>query len=486
MRLEFGLHVAQKQGLALTAQVQQAIKLLHMTNLEIGEFVAEQLVENPFIEDANQGSERTTNKENQTDIQNTDAILKDAPHSETAEVGKLANENQFETGDNFIPKSTVAKANPDFDLTSLIEAEQQSLYGHVLAHIETLDLCPKQKIIAVQLTEHLEPTGWITDDLQSIAERLDCLLEDVKFVLARLQEIEPAGLFATTLKECLALQVKSYGLSTPKLELVLENLHLMGSGKFDLLKRRCKCNDSELRDIFKIIKSLDPKPGLKFDTVTAPIREPDLIVYVKDEGWEVELNNSTLPNIYVNKEFTDKIKSSLTDQNEKEFLREKLSEAKWLTNAIAKRNETMLKVGSAIIKRQKAFLEKGAAYIQPMVLNDIAEDVGMHESTISRVTTGSLMQTPRGTLELKYFFSVGVKQGNQEETTAATSIRYRVKKLIEEEDKGAPLSDDLIVEILRKNNVEIARRTVAKYRKMDNIPSSFARKRRHVISGMTI
>jgi len=486
MRLEFGLHVAQKQGLALTAQVQQAIKLLHMTNLEIGEFVAEQLVENPFIEDANQGGERKTNKENQTDIQNTDAILKDAPHSETAEVGKLANENQFETGDNFIPKSTVAKANPDFDLTSLIEAEQQSLYGHVLAHIETLDLCPKQKIIAVQLTEHLEPTGWITDDLQSIAERLDYLIEDVKFVLARLQEIEPAGLFATTLKECLALQVKSYGLSTPKLELVLENLHLMGSGKFDLLKRRCKCNDGELRDIFKIIKSLDPKPGLKFDTVTAPIREPDLIVYVKDEGWEVELNNSTLPNIYVNKEFTDKIKSSLTDQNEKEFLREKLSEAKWLTNAIAKRNETMLKVGSAIIKRQKAFLEKGAAYIQPMVLNDIAEDVGMHESTISRVTTGSLMQTPRGTLELKYFFSVGVKQGNQEETTAATSIRYRVKKLIEEEDKGAPLSDDLIVEILRKNNVEIARRTVAKYRKMDNIPSSFARKRRHVISGMTI
>ena len=401
-------------------------------------------------------------------------------------MGKLANENQFETGDNFIPKSTVAKANPDFDPTSLIEAEQQSLYGHVLAHIETLDLCPKQKIIAVQLTEHLEPTGWITDDLQSIAERLECLIDDVKFVLARLQEIEPAGLFATTLKECLALQVESFGLSTPKLELVLENLHLMGSGKFDLLKRRCKCSDEDLRDIFKVIKSLDPKPGLKFDAVTAPIREPDIIVYATDKGWEVELNNSTLPNIYVNKEFSDRIKSSLADQKEKEFLREKLSEAKWLKNAIAKRNETMLKVGSAIIKRQKAFLEKGAAYIQPMVLNDIAEDVGMHESTISRVTTGSLMQTPRGTLELKYFFSVGVKQGNQEETTAATSIRYRVTKLIEEEDKGAPLSDDLIVEILRKNNVEIARRTVAKYRKMDNIPSSFARKRRHVISGMTV
>jgi len=486
MRLEFGLQVAQKQGLALTAQVQQAIKLLHMTNLEIGEFVAEQLVENPFIEDANQGSERTINKEIQTDIQKTDAVLKDAPHSETSEVGKLANENQFETGDNFIPKSTVAKANPDFDPTSLIEAEQQSLYGHVLAHIETLDLCPKQKIIAVQLTEHLEPTGWITDDLQSIAERLECLIDDVKFVLARLQEIEPAGLFATTLKECLALQVESFGLSTPKLELVLENLHLMGSGKFDLLKRRCKCSDDDLRDIFKVIKSLDPKPGLKFDAVTAPIREPDIIVYATDKGWEVELNNSTLPNIYVNKEFSDRIKSSLADQKEKEFLREKLSEAKWLKNAIAKRNETMLKVGSAIIKRQKAFLEKGAAYIQPMVLNDIAEDVGMHESTISRVTTGSLMQTPRGTLELKYFFSVGVKQGNQEETTAATSIRYRVTKLIEEEDKGAPLSDDLIVEILRKNNVEIARRTVAKYRKMDNIPSSFARKRRHVISGMTV
>ena len=195
------------------------------------------------------------------------------------------------------------------------------------------------------------------------------------------------------------------------------------------------------------------------------------------------MNNSTLPDVKINREYARKLTKRLNEKSEREFIREKITEAKWLENAISKRNETMLKVGAEIIKRQTDFLEKGAQYIQPMILNDIAEAVGMHESTISRVTTGSLMQTPRGTLELKAFFSVGVKQEGANDPTSAASIKYRIKKLIENEDPKAPISDDCIVETLLEEGVQVARRTVAKYRKLDNIPSSFARKRRNILAG---
>jgi RNA polymerase sigma-54 factor len=204
------------------------------------------------------------------------------------------------------------------------------------------------------------------------------------------------------------------------------------------------------------------------------------------DGWTVVLNNSTLPNVQISKEYAKKASQQVTEKSEREFIREKITEAKWLQNAISKRNETMLKVGAEIVKRQTKFLEKGAQFIEPMILNDVAEAVGMHESTISRVTTGSLIQTPRGTLELKAFFSVGVNQGNGSDATSAASIKFRIKKLIEQEKPDSPISDEAIVDILSKNGVQIARRTVAKYRKMLNVPSSFSRKRQNVLAGLTL
>ena len=200
----------------------------------------------------------------------------------------------------------------------------------------------------------------------------------------------------------------------------------------------------------------------------------------------VELNNSTLPEVKVESKYANEMTTKVTDQNEKEFIKEKLGEAKWLTKAIEKRNDTMIRVGSEIVKRQLDFLEYGIQKIKPMILKDIAEAVGMHESTISRVTTGSLIQTPQGTLELKAFFSVGLQQDNEEGVASATSIKYKIKKLIETEKPHNPISDDGIVEKLSKDGIILARRTVAKYRKLENIPSSFARKRRNVIIGATV
>ena len=483
MKLDFNLQVTQKQGLALTAQVQQAIKLLHMTNIEIQEYVSGQFQDNPFIETTGEFEQQKSSENIQSDRSDIDKSLEDNPYKETHNQNKLAQENQFETGEGYIPKSTVAKANLDFDTISLVAEENKSLYAHCLDFINNLNLPQSENLIALRLLEELEPTGWISEDVRLIAQEMQCELNNIELVLSKLQEIEPAGLFARSLKECLILQAEDSEQYCPSLAIVLDNLHLMATGKFELLKRRSGCSDEEIAIIFRKIRAFDPKPGLKFESLGAPIREPDLHVTETQMGWSVELNNSTLPEVKINKVFAQEIKTQVKDKEQREFIRDKVNEAKWLAKALEKRNETMLKVGSEIIKRQTRFLEKGTQYIQPMVLKDIADAVGMHESTISRVTTGSLIQTPRGTMELKAFFSVGIQQEGNSESASATSIKYKINKLVEQEDPNSPISDDLIVSTLAENNITVARRTVAKYRKMENIPSSFARKRRNVLSG---
>jgi len=485
MKLDFNLQISQKQGIALTAQVQQAIKLLHMTNLEIAEFVETQFQDNPFVEESG-FSEKV--KETSSDNRNTkdiDKTLDASPYQQTGAESKVTRENQFETGESYIPKSTVAKAVSDFDAITLVEEKSKSLYAHCFEFAQSLELSASDNLIAASIIEDLQPTGWLENKPANLAKFGNFSEDAVEHVLSKLQEIEPAGLFARDLRECLILQAQDQNIYCKNMAIILDNLHLIGSGKFDLLKRRSGCSDSEVSNIFKKIKSFNPKPGLIFDYSDAPIREPDLQVKEDNGNWIVELNNSTLPDVKISKDFAKELNRKTSDKNEREFIREKITEAKWLASAISKRNETMLKVGTEIIKRQTEFLEKGSQYIQPMILNDIAEAVGMHESTISRVTTGSLIQTPRGTLELKAFFSVGVKQGNDSDAQSAASIKFRIKKLIQQEDPSSPISDDAIVETLQEAGISVARRTVAKYRKMENIPSSFARKRRNIISGAT-
>ena len=486
MKLDFNLQISQKQGLTLTAQVQQAIKLLQMTNLELSEFIGEQFQDNPFVEETNHTEASKLKEEKQSVGKDVDEAISATPYQSTTEQSKISQENQFETGESFTPRSTVAKEATDFDAIGLIANHEKSLYSHCIEFCATLNLNAQENIVALKLIEELEPTGWITTDLNLIANELNIELENIERVLTSLQQIEPAGLFSRSLKECLTLQAIDRKVHCDKMKVVLENLHLIGSGKFDLLKRRSGCTEEEISSIFRKIKSFDPKPGGKFDGTDAPIRQPDLRVQETDTGWSIELNNSTLPNVKISKDYAKDLINKVKNKDDREFIREKITEAKWLENAISKRNETMLKVGSEIIKRQTEFLEKGAQYIQPMILNDIAEAVGMHESTISRVTTGSLIQTPRGTLELKAFFSVGVHQGTDADPTSAASIRYRIKKLIQDEDPNAPISDDLIVEILSNANVKIARRTVAKYRKLERIPSSFTRRRHNILAGLSV
>ena len=485
MKLDFNLQINQKQGIALTAQVQQAIKLLHMTNLEIAEFVETQFQDNPFVEESGFSERVKATSDDNRNTTDMDKTLDANPYQQAGAESKVSRENQFETGESYTPKSTVAKAVSDFDAITLVEEKSKSLYAHCFEFAQSLELSTSDNLIAASIIEDLQPTGWLENKPTDLAKFGNFPEDAVEHVLSKLQEIEPAGLFARDLRECLILQARDQNIYCKNMAIILDNLHLIGSGKFDLLKRRSGCSDIEVSNIFKKIKSFNPKPGLIFDYSDAPIRDPDLQVREDNGNWIVELNNSTLPDVKISKDFAKELNRKTSDKNEREFIREKITEAKWLASAISKRNETMLKVGTEIIKRQTEFLEKGSQYIQPMILNDIAEAVGMHESTISRVTTGSLIQTPRGTLELKAFFSVGVKQGNDSDAQSAASIKFRIKKLIQQEDPSSPISDDAIVETLQEAGISVARRTVAKYRKMENIPSSFARKRRNIISGAT-
>ena len=486
MKLDFSINMGQRQGLTLTAQVQQAIKLLQMTNLEVNEYIEENFAVNPFVElnDKIAREKKPSASDARAETLSTAKALEDTPFGTEKQKTKTEIENQFETGDSFKTKSTVSKEQSDFDPVQLLKSHDKSLYVHCGDYIESLGFTQQEQIVAYKFLEELEPTGWVDVTAKNVAIQTSVDLNVVEDVLDTLQMIEPAGLFARTLAECLKLQAKDKALLDEMLESILDNLHLLGSGKFDLLKRRCGCNDEELAEKLRVIKSFDPKPGLQFSSEAINIREPDLKITKRDDGWLVTLNKSTLPSVIIDKTYAKTVRKSKMDAEQKEFIKEKIAEANWLKNALQKRNDTMLRVGAEIAKRQTAFLEKGPSYIQPMILRDVAEAVDMHESTISRVTTGSLMETPQGTLELKSFFSVSLQLNDDQSSQSSAAVKFKIRKLIENEQPQSPISDDEIVETLKSSGINVARRTVAKYRKVQNIPASFMRKRQNTLSGM--
>ena len=486
MKLDFSINMGQRQGLTLTAQVQQAIKLLQMTNLEVNEYIEENFAVNPFVElnDKIDREKKSSASDARAETLSTAKALEDTPFSTEKQKTKTEIENQFETGDSFKTKSTVSKEQSDFDPVQLLKSHDKSLYVYCGDYIESVGFTQQEQIVAYKFLEELEPTGWVDVTAKNVANQTSVDLNVVEGVLDTLQTIEPAGLFARTLAECLTLQAKDKALLDETLENILNNLHLLGSGKFDLLKRRCGCSDAELAEKLRVIKSFDPKPGLQFSSEAINIREPDLKITKKDDGWLVTLNKSTLPSVVIDKTYAKTVRKSKMDAEQKEFIKEKIAEANWLKNALQKRNDTMLRVGAEIAKRQTAFLEKGQSYIQPMILRDVAEAVDMHESTISRVTTGSLMETPQGTLELKAFFSVSLQPNDDQSSQSSAAVKFKIRKLIDNEQPQSPISDDEIVETLKSSGINVARRTVAKYRKVQNIPASFMRKRQNTLSGM--
>ncbi|TCP61396.1 RNA polymerase RpoN-/SigL-like sigma 54 subunit [Rhodovulum bhavnagarense] len=442
MQLQTIQSVSQRQSLVVTAQLQQAICMLQMSNADLRSFLETEAAENPFFE---------------------------------AELAAQVQERKRQEVAPALPMSR-GGAEGDFDFIQMrAEERQKSLYAHVSAQFDMMFDLPAERIAAEVFLEALEPSGWLGDRLEVIAARAGLDIYAAEEMLNRVQRVEPAGLFARSLAECLELQAADRGFLTPLFERLLENLSLLARADLKALCRACECDMEALRPQLRLLRCLDPKPGAGFDAEEPAERAPDLIVTGRPGAWGVELNNSTLPTVIVDERAAEMFGA---DRAAAPYVAERLSSARWFRRAVEHRNQTTLKVGAEIVRRQAEFLEYGPARIRPMILRDVAAAVGVHESTVSRVTTGLMIATPQGTFPLKTFFSAalaGAEEGDEAQSAAA--VRHRIQNLIREERPGAPLSDDEIARIVSGDGIRLARRTVAKYREGLGIPSSFQRRR---------
>jgi RNA polymerase sigma-54 factor len=478
-----------KQTLVITTQLQQAIRLLTMSNIELRGFIDHLSEENPFLEVSDVAKDDAVpTPETNTETDNEHEVI-DLSHGIIAgdtPITEAAIENQFETGQIDLGRSklTSPSGDGDFDALSLFAADANlSLYAHVCAEAERFFSDPADRMIALALIDALEPSGWLGQSVADIAGFTMVEIRRVEAVLERMQQIEPAGLFARDLRDCLRLQALDRDMLDADFGVLLDNLAMVGAGNLKGLARLCKATPERMAEMMHQLRSLDPKPGATFAGRADPILPPDLIVRRVTDGWGIELNRSTLPSIKVLQGYAKQMLAGKKDKGLSDFVSERVAEARWLNRAIAQRNETALKVGSEILRQQMGFFEKGPIALKPMVLRDIAEAIGMHESTISRVTNSLMMATPRGTFRLKAFFSSSVTNTSDSNGESASAIKFKLRKLIEGETPSDPMSDDAIVQIFAKDGIRLARRTVAKYRELEGIASSFQRKRAAVLSG---
>jgi len=494
MQLSQSLNLKQKQSLVMTPQLQQAIKLLQLTNLELKQFLEEQTFDNPFInvEEETQASEKNDSEirsQDKNDSNSEQVLAKETTDFSDDPTNNDDYDNRFDNAgiDYGAVINNKSNTGEDWDLiASTVPNHEKSLIAHIEDQLPYLLSSQREHFIARYFLEAIEPSGWLGKSLDEIQIETNLDYVDLENVLTKLQGAEPTGLFARNLSECLRLQIIEKGLMCKGLSVLLDNLSLLGKGDLKSLMRKIDCDERKIKDFLVIIRSVDPKPGSVFLSETSNIHKPDLLVRKVGEDWVVDLNRSTLPSININEDYAKKLSPVARDNSKIDgYASQALSSARWLKRALEQRNITTLKITAEIIKRQKHFLEKGLDFLEPLSLKDIAIAVKMHESTVSRVTNGLMVSTPKGTFPLKSLFSVTIETDDKENSKSAAAVRNMIKKILNEEKGEKPLSDDLIAKMVSKNGVKLARRTVAKYREMLNIPSSSERKRRAKLDAMT-
>ncbi len=484
MQITQNLKLKQSQSLVMTPQLQQAIKLLQLNNLELTDLVNKELEENPFLE--NQTSEENSEElnENTNDLNDsfeTGESLKDEPKNDDYE-----NRWDLDSTYNSYNKSS---NNDSIDPGSVVEqtlSEKLSLKSILRSQADLEFSDTKEKNIAEILIDYIDPNGWINNDLDEISSFSGYEKTKIEEVLLRMQKFDPNGVFARNLKECLMIQLLNEEKLTDERKLIIENLELLGNGNLKELQKKTNLKDDQLRENIRLIRLLNPKPGTKYSDENTNIFNPDIIVSKNNGNWDVELNDSTLPKVTVNEEYVKEIEKLNCSNSDKKFITENLNSAKWLMKAIQQRNLTTLKISAEIVNQQKLFFEKGKKYLKPMILKDVAKKIDMHESTVSRVTTDKLMLTPRGIFEMKLFFSASISGTIKGESHSAASVRESLKRLITNEPINCPFSDEILVTKLQSEGINLARRTVAKYRELLNIPSSSIRRRMMKIQSLNV
>ncbi len=497
MALTPRLELRQSQSLVMTPQLQQAIKLLQFSNLELAEYVEQELEKNPMLErdeedhrDRDDGpSESAAPSPSADETESLESIDFDAIQpAEIEDDARDVDDDNLYSDDGSADGGLVAPqfANaglgsggfdtlaPDLEETL---SQKASLRDHLNGQL-TMELDdPVDRLIGLHLIDMLDEAGYISGELETVAEILDCTVDRVEATLAKVQQFDPPGIFARSLSECLSLQLADKDRLDPCMKAFLDNLELLGKRDIKGLAKACGADAEDVADMIDEIKALDPKPALLFDHSIAQPITPDVLMRPAPGGnWIIELNTDSLPKVLVNNHYYAHVSSQTRSKKEKQYITEQFQSANWLVKSLHQRATTILKVASELVQQQSAFFVKGVQHLIPLVLRDIAEAIEMHESTVSRVTSNKYMATPRGIYELKYFFTPAIAATGGG-VLSAESVRHRIKALIDEEEPKKILSDDKIVENLKSEGIEIARRTVAKYRESMRIPSSVQRRR---------
>lgn len=515
-RLEF----RQSQSLVMTPQLMQAIKLLQLSNLDLVAFVEDELERNPLLERANQdgspdhGEPATAQGDGDGGEFSDGAEFSQGTDGERSGEGFEAGaeewmapdlgsrteiEQTLDTGmENSFPEEPAdaaarnaqdaaptaytewgggASNDDDYNLEAFVAAET-TLSGHLAEQLAVAFPDPARRMIGQYLIDLVDDAGYVPADLGDAHDKLGTTREDVEAVLAVLQKFDPPGVCARNLSECLAIQLRERDRYDPAMQALVENLDLLAKRDIASLRKICGVDDEDIADMIGEIRHLDPKPGLKFGSAKAQTVVPD--VYVRpgpDGGWHVELNSDTLPKVLVNQTYYSQLSKTIRKDGDKSYFTDCLQNATWLVRALDQRARTILKVATEIVRQQDGFFTQGVAHLRPLNLKAVADAIQMHESTVSRVTANKYMATNRGTFELKYFFTASIASADGGDAHSAEAVRHRIKQLIDAESPTAILSDDTIVERLRGDGIDIARRTVAKYREAMRIPSSVQRRR---------
>jgi RNA polymerase sigma-54 factor len=477
----------------MTPQLRQAIKLLQFSNLEVSAFIEDELERNPLLERSDETDLPPPERPapDQVPIRSTDAEIADTvdhTRSETLPEGSAQplDYDPSELYDNG-PGDGAASGrggNQDFDSDARsiesVAAFPRSLREHLGEQLRLSFPDPADRLIGAHLVALLCPAGRLTAHPSAIAEALGADLARVEAVRARMMRFDPVGLFALTLAECLSAQLADRNRLDPAMQALLDNLDLLARRDLRRLSAVCGVDTEDIADMVAEIRRLDPKPGSGFEqTPLSPVVPDVLMRRGADGSWILELNQETLPRVLVNRTFHARV-APRTGKEDRSFIAERLQTANWLVKSLQQRAQTILRVATEIVRQQDGFFRRGVAHLRPLILRDIAEAVEMHESTVSRVTANKYMATPRGTFELKYFFTTAIA-GTSGEFHSAEAVRHRIRSMIGSEGPADVLSDDAVVAVLRREGVDIARRTVAKYREALGIPSSVQRKREKAV-----
>jgi RNA polymerase sigma-54 factor len=501
MALTPKLELRQSQALVMTPQLMQAIKLLQLSNLDLAAYVEGELERNPLLERAGEGESDYAGDGEPTAVEQpaADGGADGEWGTGELEVSRTAIEEKLDTDlENVFPEdegTSTARVNAElpetsshwaiggrsrdeeYNLEAFVSAEP-TLAEHLAGQLALAVSDPVRRMIGQYLIDLVDESGYLLGDLSAVAEKLGAPLSEVEAVLAVLQTFDPPGVCARNLAECLTIQLKERARCDPAMAALLANLDLLAKRDFAALRKVCGVSEEDLADMIAEIRSLNPKPGLAFGSVVVQPIVPD--VYVRtgaDGGYLVELNSDTLPKVLVNQSYYAEVSRAAASEKEKAYLAESLQSATWLIRALDQRAKTILKVAIEIVRQQDAFFAHGVTHLRPLNLKTVADAIGMHESTVSRVTANKYMATNRGIFEMKYFFTSAIAAADGGAAHSAEAVRHHIKRLIDSESPDDVLSDDTIVERLRAAGIDIARRTVAKYREAMRIPSSVQRRR---------